>query len=182
MEELLNEQQQKTLIKLARDTISLYVKNGQRITFSSTEQKLQENCGAFVTLKIDGDLRGCIGFITSHRPLYETIIDVAIAAATEDPRFPPLRKDELEIINIEISVLSPLRKIEDIKEIEVGKHGLIISKGFHRGLLLPQVATENNWDKITFLRHTCLKAGLPTDAWQQGATIEIFSAQVFGEQ
>lgn len=182
MEELLNEQQQKTLIKLARDTISLYVKNGRRITFNSTEQELQAKCGAFVTLKIDGDLRGCIGFITSPRPLYETIIDVAIAAATEDPRFPPLQKNELDIINIEISVLSPLRKIDDIKEIEVGKHGLIISKGFHRGLLLPQVATENNWDKITFLRHTCLKAGLPTNAWQEDATIEIFSAQIFAEK
>jgi hypothetical protein len=181
MKELLNEQQQKNILKLARDTITLYVKNGERLQFSSTEPELQSKCGAFVTLKIDEDLRGCIGFITSPRPLYETIIDAAIASATEDPRFPPLQKKELDLITIEISVLSPPQKIEDIKEIEAGKHGLIISKGFHRGLLLPQVATENKWDKITFLRHTCSKAGLPADAWQEGATIEIFSAQVFGE-
>lgn len=183
MKEIVNKEQQKILLKLGRDTIATYLESRKRIDFSSDEAELQAKCGAFVTLKEDDQLRGCIGYITSNRPLYETIIDCSIAAATEDPRFPPVQKEELgSSVSIEISVLSPPKKINDIKEIEVGEHGLIISKGFYRGLLLPQVATENNWDKTTFLQHTCLKAGLPINAWQEDALIEIFSAQVFGEK
>ena len=182
MKEIVNKEQQKSLLKLARDTITTYLNKGQRIKFSSHEPELQAKCGAFVTLKKEDQLRGCIGYITSSKPLYETIIDCAITAAFEDPRFPPLQKKELASTSIEISILSPPKKISNINEIEVGKHGLIISKGFQRGLLLPQVATEYNWDRITFLQHTCFKAGLPSNAWQEGTDIEIFSVQLFAEE
>jgi AmmeMemoRadiSam system protein A len=121
--------------------------------------------------------------IEAVKPLYQTVAEMAVAAAVEDPRFPPLTLDELPLITIEISVLSPLEEVEDVEEIEVGKHGLYIIRGFYRGLLLPQVATEYNWDRETFLQHTCLKAGLPTDCWQDQETkIYKFSAEVFGEE
>ena len=127
-------------------------------------------------------LRGCIGHIIGILPLKETIQKMSVASSTQDPRFPPVELSELNNIDIEVSVLSPPKKISNPEEIEVGKHGIVISKGFFKGVLLPQVATEQGWDRETFLEHTCLKAGLPTDAWKKGATIEIFSAQVFGEK
>jgi AmmeMemoRadiSam system protein A len=143
-------------------------------------QTLQMNCGAFVTLKTGGILRGCIGLVVGMKPLYKTVTEMARAAAFNDPRFAPLTKDELDKLEIEISALSPLKKIEDPNEIDVGRHGIMIQHGFHSGLLLPQVATEYGWDRNTFLRHTCLKAGLPENAWRDPeAEIQIFSADVF---
>ncbi len=139
-------------------------------------------CGAFVTLRQGGELRGCIGFIAASRPLLDTVREVAVASAFEDPRFSPLRCEELERTSIEISVLSPLRQISDVSEIRTGVHGILIRRGFRSGLLLPQVATEQGWDRDTFLTHTCYKAGLPPDAWKSPeTTIEIFSALVFHE-
>ncbi len=138
--------------------------------------------GAFVTLHKEGRLRGCIGIFSSLQPLHETVREMAYSAAFKDPRFAPLHTAELQEIDIEISVLSPLRKIGDVSEIEVGKHGLYIVKGVHRGVLLPQVATENNWDKYTFLEHTCYKAGLPGECWQKDADIHVFTALIFGEK
>jgi len=141
---------------------------------------LKEKRGAFVTLKKKGELRGCIGYIKGVKPLYETVQEMAIQAAFHDPRFAPLEKDEWEFIDIEISVLTPMKRIQSVDEIEVGTHGLYIERGFYSGLLLPQVATENNWDRETFLGYTCWKAGLPEDAWELKDTkIYIFSADVF---
>jgi len=116
-------------------------------------------------------------------PLYAAVAEMAQAAAFEDPRFAPLSEEELPEVDIEISVLSPTREISDLEEIKVGEHGLIVQQGMRKGLLLPQVATEYNWDRTTFLRHTCLKAGLPADAYKdKDTTIKVFSAQVFGEK
>ena len=138
--------------------------------------------GAFVTLHKEGRLRGCIGIFSSAQPLHQTVREMAYSAAFKDPRFAPLTSDELPGIDIEISVLSPLRKIDNIDQIEVGRHGLYIIRGFNRGVLLPQVATEQNWDKITFLEHTCYKAGLDGDCWRSGAEIYVFTALIFGEK
>ncbi|MGB9607641.1 MAG: AmmeMemoRadiSam system protein A [bacterium] len=179
----LSEEDKRELLKIARTSIEEYLRKGEIPTFSPTSPALQERKGAFVTLKKAGFLRGCIGMIEPLKPLYQTVAEMAVAAAVEDPRFYPLTLEELPLIKIEISVLSPLEKVKDVKEIEVGKHGLYIVKGFYRGLLLPQVATENNWDRETFLQHTCLKAGLTSNCWQEGDTeIYKFSAEVFGEE
>jgi len=144
---------------------------------------LQTPCGAFVTLKIDGNLRGCIGAVTAAKPLVETVKEMAVASAFEDPRFTPLRREELTGLQIEISALSPFRRIDDVGQIEVGTHGILMRRGYRSGLLLPQVATEQGWDRNAFLRHTCRKAGLPEDAWKDPETaIEVFSAIVFHEE
>lgn len=142
---------------------------------------LTQHAGAFVTLSHHGELRGCIGRILADQPVWQVVQQMAVAAAENDPRFEPLSPAELNDLEVEISVLSPLRTINHVDEIEVGKHGLLITKGFHRGLLLPQVATERGWDRATFLDATCEKAGLPAGTWRRGATIEIFSALVFSK-
>ena len=135
-----------------------------------------------VTLKKNGHLRGCIGYIKAYKPLCETVQEMAIAAAFRDPRFPSLKPDEVKQLTFEISVLSPLKRIHDVNEIEVGKHGLYMIRGHKSGLLLPQVATEYGWDRTTFLKETCHKAGLQPDAWMDAATeIYIFSADYFGD-
>ena len=144
---------------------------------------LQKKCGAFVTLTIHGQLRGCIGYVIAERPLLETVREAARAAAFQDPRFAPLRRAELSELRLEISVLSEPRPVCSLEEIRVGDHGLIVRHGFRSGLLLPQVATEYGWDRETFLSHTCAKAGLPRDSWRDPDTeIELFEAEVFGEE
>jgi AmmeMemoRadiSam system protein A len=145
------------------------------------DKVLKEKRGAFVTLKVNDQLRGCIGYPLPYKPLWETITEVAVSAATQDFRFESLTLEELPATKIEISVLSMPKSIKDIKEVEVGKHGIIISKGQCKGLLLPQVPVEWNWDLETYLSHGCLKAGLDEDEWKKGVRIEIFSAQVFSE-
>ena len=137
--------------------------------------------GAFVSVHLHRDLRGCIGHLGTARLLAEVVSECAVAAATSDPRFPPLRPDELADARLEISVLGPLEPVSDVTAIEVGRHGLMVEQGFRRGLLLPQVATEHRWGRETFLAHTCLKAGLQADAWKSGARISRFEAEVFGE-
>ncbi len=176
-------EEKKTLLKLARETIAAEFKSGTPSAFTPSAQ-LARPCGAFVTLhKKTGALRGCIGYITASRPLIETVKEAALASAFNDSRFPPLEEGELENINIEISVLSPFKKIQNLDEIKVGSHGLLIRSGYRSGLLLPQVASEQGWDRDTFLTHTCYKAGLPGDCWKKPHTeLEIFQALVFNEK
>ncbi|MFB0565518.1 MAG: AmmeMemoRadiSam system protein A [Candidatus Aminicenantaceae bacterium] len=177
----LNKDQQNFLLGLARRAIEHFLKKGKTLTVSIEDEVLKEKRGAFVTLKIDDQLRGCIGYPFPYKPLYETVIEVAVSAASQDYRFQPLTQVELQDTKIEVSVLSLPKPADDVKEIEVGKHGIIISKGFNKGLLLPQVPLEYNWDLETYLRHACLKAGLDEDEWKKKATIEVFTAQVFSE-
>jgi AmmeMemoRadiSam system protein B/AmmeMemoRadiSam system protein A len=144
---------------------------------------MNEPRGGFVTLKKHGQLRGCIGYIEAIKPLIETVQEMANAAAFNDHRFSPVTAEEIPDLEIEISVLSPIETIDDVSLIEVGKHGIIITKGMNRGLLLPQVATEWGWDRETFLDQTCIKAGLPQGTWKEtGTRIEIFSAEIFSEK
>ncbi len=182
MERDLDKDQQRFLLKLARDSIKHYLEKGEHLDVEAEKGVLKEYRGAFVTIKHNHQLRGCIGYPTPSYPLYKTIIEAAIMAAAKDPRFHPVDEEEFPDIDIEISVLSVPKKIKDTSKIEVGKHGIIISKGYHSGLLLPQVPTEYGWDLETYLRHGCLKAGLEEDAWKKGADIEIFTAQVFSEK
>ena len=151
---------------------------------SENDPRLTAISGAFVTLNKQGELRGCIGNIIGQKPLYQTVRDMAIESATADPRFQPVTKEELKDINIEISVLSPLRKISDISEFELGRHGVIVKKGWNQGVFLPQVALETGWSKEEFLSNLCAhKAGLSPDAWKDPKTeIHIFSAIVFSEK
>ena len=181
MDTPLTEDQEKFLLRLARQAITMYLQEGISPSTETDDVTFKQKRGAFVTLKVKDQLRGCIGYPIPHKSLYETIIDVAVSAATKDFRFSPLEPKELQATKIEISVLSQPKLIKNISEIEVGKHGIIISKGLNRGLLLPQVPLEWGWDRETFLRHGCMKAGIEEDAWKKGAQIEIFSAQVFSE-
>ena len=143
-------------------------------------QVLREKRGAFVTLKKNGDLRGCIGYIEAYKPLYQTIREMAVAAAFNDPRFPELEAKEWPAVEFELSVLTPLREIDDPDIIEVGKHGLLIRHGHSSGLLLPQVAVEYGWSREEFLDHTCQKAGLAKECWRRSGTkLYIFSAEIF---
>ncbi|MFA5007830.1 MAG: AmmeMemoRadiSam system protein B [Candidatus Omnitrophota bacterium] len=179
----LNDAEKKELLKIARSTLESYLKNRKTPKIAALYPILNEKRGAFVTLKKHGELRGCIGRIVADTPLYEVVSSVAIESATEDPRFSPVTYDELKDIEIEISVLTPFEKVNDIGAIEVGKHGLLISKGFYSGLLLPQVPLEYGWDRQTFLEHTCNKAGLPKDSYKEkGITLYKFSAIVFNEK
>lgn len=169
------------LLKIARETIESYIKTKKIPSFNVSSPALLEHRGAFVSIKTKGNLRGCIGIFASDKSLYLTVVDMAVTAATQDPRFVPLTESELSEITIEISCLTALKKVKGTTEIEVGRDGLYIVKGYCRGVLLPQVAVECCWDKETFLEHTCLKAGLPPDGWKDGADIYTFEAEVFGE-
>ena len=168
------------LLKIARDVVETHCRGGKPPKSEVDSPTLNEPRGAFVTLHKDGKLRGCIGHIRARKPLIETIVEMAEAAAFQDPRFPPVTSEELGQLEYEISVLTPLRRIKDVEEIQVGIHGIYMKRGVSSGLLLPQVATEWGWDRSTFLEHTCTKAGLPEDAWKDAKTeIYIFSADVF---
>lgn len=181
--ESLNDNDRRELLKIARDTIYSYVKDKKKLKLDDvTNPKLMLTNGAFVTIEKNHNLRGCIGTFISDQPLYKTIIDMAISASTQDPRFPAVVPKELDDIELEISVLSPLKKIDDVNVIEVGTHGIYIVKGSYRGVLLPQVATDYGWNRTEFLEQTCRKAGLGKDAWKEGAEIFIFSADVFSEE
>ncbi len=177
----LSESEKNTLLVIARKSIASHLRGIQAPKPDVVEENLLANRGCFVTIKMGGKLRGCLGQFTSDKPLHLLVAEMAIAAATRDPRFYPLRSDDLEKTEIEISVLSSLEKIDTIEDIEVGRHGLYIEKNFYRGVLLPQVAIEYGWDRNTFLEQTCLKAGLDKNAWEEEADIYVFSAEVFGE-
>lgn len=178
---MFTKEQRSKLLKLARRSIEHYLKTGRRLDdLGIDDPALYKEKGAFVTLKKNGMLRGCIGHIIADMPLCEVVAEMAIQAAVGDPRFPAVTMDELAEIEIEISVLSPLKKVEDINDIKIGKHGLLLRKGFYSGLLLPQVPVEYGWDRMTFLRQLAVKAGLPPDGWQ-GGELYSFTAEVFSE-
>ena len=181
---MLNTTQKKRLLEIARKTIQEYVTSGKKLDFSEDDPQLKTISGAFVTIHKQGELKGCIGNIIGQKPLFETIRDMAIESATGDPRFEPVTKDELKDIEIEISVLSPLKKIEDTFEFQLGVHGVLVRKGFSQGVFLPQVAVETGWSKEEFLSNLCAhKAGLSADAWKDAKTEKyIFSALVFSEK
>ncbi|MBF0122137.1 MAG: AmmeMemoRadiSam system protein B [Candidatus Omnitrophica bacterium] len=181
----LNEAQKKRLLEIARSTLDAFVKTGKAPEVQEADLRLNEEEGAFVTLQKKGQLRGCIGNIFGSGPLFQTIRSMAIAAASEDPRFNSVTADELKDIDVEISVLSKPRVAKSADEIILGEHGVIVSRGhFNRGVFLPQVATETGWSKGRFLSELCSqKAGLPSDCWKTpGTTLEIFTANVFGEK
>lgn len=170
------------LLAIARTAIERKINDETYNAVPREEKKLTDRAGCFVTIKQHGELRGCIGNFQSELPLYREVAQMAIASATEDPRFPPMQKVDLNNFNLEITVLSPLQKSEDIEEIIIGTHGIYIEKGPNRGVLLPQVATEYCWDRKTFLQQTCLKAGLNADDWQLPDTeIYIFSGQIIND-
>jgi len=177
----LSQKDKRELLSIARLAIQSYTKQEEVVLPEPRNSRLRSYRGAFVTLTRKGRLRGCIGFIEPVAPLYQTVAQAAIFAACRDHRFPPLSVSELRELEIEISVLTKPKKTEDISDVEVGRHGLIISKGQKEGLLLPQVAIKNNWSKRKFLEQTCLKAGLSKDSWKKGADIYIFEAKVFHE-
>ncbi|MGO8792544.1 MAG: AmmeMemoRadiSam system protein B [Terriglobia bacterium] len=171
------------LMKIAKASVETAVRDRKMYLVGDIDSpRLQEARGAFVTLKEHGELRGCIGYITPMKSLAETVRDVAAYAALQDSRFTPVTAQELPLIEYEISVMSPLRRVLDTKEIKVGKHGLIMKQGETEGVLLPQVPVEEHWNRDTFIEQTCLKAGLPRQAWKDDDTdIFMFTALVFGE-
>jgi AmmeMemoRadiSam system protein A len=172
------------LLRIARTAIECATAGRKFPNSAQTLAKVMlEKRGAFVSLHVNDELRGCIGYVTAVKPLWQTIMEMAEAAAMRDPRFRPVHCEEMEKLEIQISVLSPMRLISDYEEIVIGEHGLLIEKEYNNGLLLPQVATEYNWDRIAFLEHTCFKAGLPKSAWKDpGTKIFIFSAEIFSEK
>ena len=178
----LNEQDRKELISIARNTLETYLSTGKIPETHPASAALLVYLGAFVSLHEGDELRGCIGQIEPDRELYKIVQSCALSAALDDPRFPPVTAEQLPSLNIEISVLTPMVRVARIEEIEVGRHGLYITLGSRRGLLLPQVATQYGWNRDAFLAQTCRKAGLPENAWRdRPASIFCFEAQVFSE-
>ena len=173
--------QRKDLLGIARRALDRYLDSGKIPPEEGARGKLAAPGAAFVTLTKKGRLRGCIGYTEAVAPLFKVVQECAVAAATEDPRFPPVSQNELPSLRVEISVLTPLVPIRP-EEVEVGRHGLMIAQGRMRGLLLPQVPVEWGWDRETFLDQTCVKAGLSPSAWRHGATLRAFTAEVFGEE
>jgi AmmeMemoRadiSam system protein A len=171
------------LLKLARTTLETYLKSGKIPSYQTSCEAFLEQKGAFVSLHHGEELRGCIGQLVADRELYKIVQHCVLSAALEDTRFISVTQDEVDGLSIEISVLTPFRRIQDINEIEVGKHGLYMVRGGYRGLLLPQVATQYRWDRIKFLEHTCIKSGLPESAWHDPQTvIYTFEAEVFSDE
>jgi MEMO1 family protein len=175
--------EQMSLLRIARRTMESYIRSGASPEVTPLTSKLAEKRGAFVTLHEGGELRGCIGYIEAVKPLYQAVSDMAVAASTEDPRFPPVRVEELDKIDIEITVLSPMRAVPSPDSVVVGKHGVVIRKDAHSAVFLPQVPVEEGWDRNTYLSQLCLKAQLPRDAWKSpDAKLFVFTGQVFGEK
>jgi AmmeMemoRadiSam system protein A len=176
----MTEADKKECLKIARNTVETYVKTGKKPEFKPSP-KLQEMGAVFVTLKKHGELRGCIGDIVAHQPLFESIVGNAVNAAIHDPRFEPVQPRELPEIDIEISVLTPMQPVSDVKEIVIGRDGLMLTKGWNRGVFLPQVPVEWKWDLNQYLDNLCGKAGLRAGCWKD-AKLEKFQAIVFGEK
>jgi AmmeMemoRadiSam system protein A len=168
------------LLQLAHDSI-LSALERREISLNPPTPHLSEPRGVFTSLYLHGELRGCVGYVLPVSPVYRAVADTARAAAFEDMRFHPVTLPEARDLEIELSILSPPQPISP-EAVEIGRHGLLITMVGHRGLLLPQVPTEHHWNRTTFLDQTCRKAGLPPNAWQQGATIEAFTAEIFGEK
>jgi len=181
---MLNANQRKRLLEIARKSIEAYLKTGKRLELTESDPLLLKEMGSFVTLHKHGDLRGCIGNLIGDKPLYLMVRDMAVESAMNDPRFSPVQLTELENIEIEISVLSPLERINDPDKIKLGVHGVLVRRGFNSGVFLPQVATETGWSKEEFLSNLCAhKAGLSSSAWKDKSTeFYIFTAEVFSEK
>jgi AmmeMemoRadiSam system protein A len=177
---MLTSETQRQLLRIARAALDGRVRRS-RVPDPAASDLGHLRRGAFVTIFCRGELRGCLGRVSSDTSLPTLVSHLAQEVADSDPRFDPVRPGELDEISLEISVLTPEREVHSVSEIEVGKHGLIVEDGSHRGLLLPQVPGEHGWDRDAFVEHTCLKAGLPADAWRRGARLFVFEAQVFGE-
>lgn len=178
----LTDEQKKTLLQTARRAISLWVQERKKLT-PPDDPVFSHPRAVFVTLRKHGRLRGCIGTLEAVAPLGEAVVDSAISAATRDPRFPPVTSDELDELDIHVSVLSPLKKVDGPDEIQLGKHGIVVRQGFRSGVFLPEVAPEQGWDLPTTLSILCTeKAGLPPDAWKRGAELYVFTTQSFGEE
>ncbi len=184
MQELLSAEEKKRLLQIARETLNTYVNKGEKLVISEDRLALNKEMGAFVTLHKEGQLRGCIGNIVGRGPLCQTVSDMAIQASTKDPRFSPVTPGELDEIDLEISVLSPLKKIDDPEEIIMGKHGVLVKSGLRSGVYLPQVAVETGWNREEFMNSLCMhKAGISKESWKnRTCDIYIFSAEVFGEK
>ena len=179
---MLDDSARHELLSIARSTLEKYYEESRIPEYHTTRPELLVRCGAFVSLHRGEELRGCIGQISPDRELYRIVQHCVLSAALEDTRFEPVTREEIPELTVEISALTPLIRIRSINQIEVGKHGLYIERGLHRGLLLPQVATAYGWDRNTFLSQTCRKAGLPESAWRDPeTTISAFSAEVFSE-
>jgi len=174
-----SEDERRQLLALAREAIIAALEK-RELDLNPPTDHLAEHRGAFTTLHMNGELRGCIGYVFPQHSVYRTVAETACAAAFDDPRFPPVTLTEAPQLTFEISVLSPVQPI-DPEDVEVGKHGLVITYGNRRGLLLPQVPIEHKWDRETFLQQTCMKAGVAADAWEHGAKVEAFTAEIFGD-
>jgi len=168
------------LLKLAHESI-LSTLERREISLTPPSPHLAEPRGAFTTIYLHDALRGCVGYVFPVASVYRTVAETARAAAFEDTRFSPVTLEEATALDVSLSILSPLRVIKP-DEVEIGVHGLVVVQDGRRGLLLPQVPVEHHWDHVTFIQQTCRKAGLPLDAWQQGATLEAFTAEVFGDR
>jgi len=180
---MLSRESRRELLRIARGAIAGALGQPTDPTPATQNDTLRAACGAFVTLRVNHTLRGCIGYIESSLPLAEVVAEVALKAAFEDPRFPPLTAAEFKNVTIEISVLSPLERVARIEDIQVGVHGLLLECGPRRGLLLPQVALEYEWDREAFLNATARKAGLPDRAWEdEQAALYLFTADIVEEQ
>ena len=173
-------EQRRRLLRLAHDAILLSFEGKRPSDAHPMPPWLSEMRGVFTTLYLRGELRGCVGYAMPVAPLFRAVAETACAAAFDDTRFPPVTSQEASELQISLSILSPLRPIQ-ADEVVIGRHGLVISHGARRGLLLPQVPVENRWDRETFLDQTCRKAGLPLHAWRKTATIEAFTAEVFSD-
>lgn len=167
------------LLRLAHDSI-LRALEQREIPLEPPTEHLAQPRGVFTSLHLNGQLRGCVGYVLPVSSVYRAVAETARAAALEDTRFYPVTREEATALEIELSILSPPQPIQP-EAIEIGRHGLLIGRGGQRGLLLPQVPLEHNWDRVTFLEQTCRKAGLSPDAWKKGATVEAFTAEVFGD-
>ena len=179
---MLDDSDKATLLKLARKALEAHFEGTTAAEYPASSEALADQKGAFVSLHRGEELRGCIGQLYPDRELAKIVQHCALSAALQDTRFVPVSREELQDLKIEISVLSPFRRIKNVDTIEVGRHGLYIEQGHFRGLLLPQVATQFQWDRQTFLEQTCRKAGLPDTAWQDPrTTIYTFEAEVFSE-
>ena len=172
-------EERSTLLRTAHDAIEAGA-DGRQLVPGNPGSHLAEPRGVFTTIYLHGHLRGCVGYVSAVAPLYLAVAETARAAAFEDTRFPAITREEARGLQVSLSILSPAREM-DPAQVEIGRHGLLISLHGRRGLLLPQVATEHGWDRVTFLQETCYKAGLPPDAWQHGARVEAFTAEVFSD-
>jgi AmmeMemoRadiSam system protein A len=167
------------LVRLAHEAIESELEK-RKLSLDPPSAHLAEPRGAFTTIYLEGKLRGCVGYVLPVLPVYRAVAETALAAASQDTRFLPVSLEEARRLEVSLSILSPLSPIEP-EQIEVGRHGLVVTLGSHRGLLLPQVPVEHHWDRSTFLEQTCRKAGLPSDAWKTGAILASFTAEVFGD-